>query len=170
MIECVIESPLSGILQMFKRIFNKTKTNNGNSASDKSVATEENSNSFTQLTAEKIKSVIISLNQAEPIFKDAGFVMQQLDVEFGNTPKLTPSFKQLEVISEDKQDEFLAELVDQQLIKFILISLFKSSRMKSLFEGSELYFYGMEIDISAEPSVRTIFRRKDAVAEVVPIK
>jgi len=151
---------------MFRRIFNK----NEKATNSENAAPEESTNSFTQLTAEKLKSVIMSLNQAESTFKDAGYIMQQLDVEFGNTPKLTPRFKQLEIIDEDKQDKLLADIVDQQLIKFILISLFKSGRMKSLFEGSELYFYGMEIDISSEPSVRTIFKRKDSIAEVISIK
>lgn len=157
---------LAGTIPMFRRIFNK----NEKSTNSENPVPEENSNSFTQLTAEKLKSVIMSLNQAEPIFKDAGYIMQQLDVEFGNTPKLTPRFKQLEIVDEDKQDTLLADLADQQLIKFILISLFKSGRMNSLFENSDLYFYGMEIDISSEPSVRTIFRRKDPVAEIVSIK
>jgi len=151
---------------MFKRIFNKKE----NLTDDQSTSSSDKNNSFTQLTAEKLKSVIVSLNQAESVFKDAGYVMQQLDVEFGNTPKLTPQFKQLEVIDEDKQDELLADLTEQQLIKFILISLFKSGRMKSLFDDSELYYYGMEIDISAEPSVRAIFKRGDGIAEVIPLK
>ena len=96
--------------------------------------------------------------------------MEQLDVEFGTSPKLTPHFKQQELISEEQHEELLSEIVDQQLIKFMLISLHKSARMQSLFDDSELYYYGMEIDISSVPSVRTIFKRKEQVAEVVAIK
>ena len=40
--------------------------------------------------------------------------------------------------------------------------------MQSLFDKSELYYYGMEIDISSIPSVRTIFKRKESIAEVIP--
>ena len=134
-----------------------------------SSETEKDTNSMGNLSAEKLKSVIISLNNAEPFFQQAGYVLEQLDVEFGHEPKLTPHFKQQSVIDEQQQEQLLEQLADQQLIRFILISLFKSGRMQSLFDDSELYYYGMEIDISSVPSVRTIFRRKDAVAEVVPI-
>ena len=130
------------------------------SKSSKRVPSEEEAsepNSFTNLTAEKLKSVILSLNQADNIFQKAGYLMERLDVEFGQQPRLIPQFKQINLITDSEQDSLLSELEDQQLIKFILISLFKSARMQSLFDNSNMDFYGMEIDITSSPSVRTIF-------------
>ncbi len=150
---------------MFNRFFNKNKTQEEDASSKSQPAT-----GFANLSADKLKAVIASLTKAETIFIKAGYRMEQLDVEFGNATKLTPYFKQLESISQQQHDDLLAVLEDQQLIKFILISLNKSSRMQSLFDNSELYYYGMEIDISSAPTVRTIFKRKDSVAEVLPIK
>ncbi|MEP1743674.1 MAG: hypothetical protein ABJI60_09205 [Kangiellaceae bacterium] len=153
---------------MFGRFFNKNNTEQATNT--ETVEPEKGNSSMGNLSAEKLKSVIISLNNAEPIFQQAGYILEQLDVEFGHEPKLTPHFKLQSVIEEQQQEQLLEQLADQQLIRFILISLFKSGRMQSLFDESELYYYGMEIDISSVPSVRTIFRRKDTVAEVVPIK
>ncbi len=153
---------------MFSRFFNKDskKTQQKDDLSSK-----PGSNSLlSNLSSNKLKAIIVSLNDAESIFARAGYRMEQLDVEFGNEQKITPHFKQLEPVSEQQQDELLAELNDQQLIKFIIISLNKSGRMQSLFENSKLYYYGLEIDISSNPSVRTIFKRKDSMAEVIPIK
>jgi len=153
---------------MFSRFF--SKDNKKTPASDDASSNSGADSGFANLTAEKLKAIIVSLNEAEPVFAKAGYRIEQLDVEFGNNTKLTPHFKQLEAIDEQQQDALLATLADQQLIKFILISLNKSSRMQTLFENSDLYYYGMEIDISASPSVRTVFKRKDSMAEVIPIK
>lgn len=152
---------------MFGRFFSKN-------AQEENTTTEApppdgSQNTLSNLSAEKLKSVIVSLNNAEPIFQAAGYIMEQLDVEFGSQPKLTPRFRQQAQINEAQQQEVLELVKEQQLIKFILISLFKSGRMQSLFEDSELYFYGMEIDISSIPSVRTVFRRKESIAEVIPL-
>jgi hypothetical protein len=152
---------------MFGHFFKKNNTEQA--VDSEQVESDKDTNTMGNLSAEKLKSVIISLNNAEPIFQQAGYILEQLDVEFGHEPKLTPSFRQHSVIKEQQQEQLLEKLADQQLIRFILISLFKSGRMQSLFDESELYYYGMQIDISSVPSVRTIFRRKDAVAEVIPI-
>ncbi|MBV1911249.1 MAG: hypothetical protein KUG78_18285 [Kangiellaceae bacterium] len=156
---------------MFSRFFNKNKDqvhSNENQTETDDAQREQSANTFGNLSAEKLKSVIVCLNNAEPIFMEAGYVMDRLDVEFGNSPKLTPSFKLQVEIDEARQDAILGQLEDQQLIKFILISLFKSSRMQSLFDNSELFYSGMEIDISSIPSVRTIFKRKEKTAEIIP--
>ena len=153
---------------MFSRFFNRKNTEQA--VNQEIVEPEKSQTNVGNLSAEKLKSVIISLNNAEPIFQQAGYILEQLDVEFGKEPKLTPQFRQHSIVESQQQEQLLEQLADQQLIQFILISLFKSGRMQSLFDDSELYYYGMQIDISSVPSVRTIFRRKDAVAEVVPIK
>jgi len=153
---------------MFSRFFKKEPSNSQPEAENSQP--QNSTQTFSNLSAEKLKAVIISLNQADPIFQRAGYIMEQLDVEFGNSPKLNPHFRQIQQIDTELFDAILLELDELQLIKFILISLHKSSRMQSLFENSELYYYGMEIDISNTPTVRATFKRKEAGAEVVPLK
>lgn len=153
---------------MFSRFFSKDSKKAP--ISDDSSSNSGADAGFANLNAEKLKAIIAILNEAEPVFAKAGYRIEQLDVEFGNNTKLTPHFKQLKAIDVEQQEALLATLADQQLIKFILISLNKSGRMQSLFDNSDLYYHGMEIDISASPSVRTVFKRKDSMAEVIPIK
>lgn len=150
---------------MFGKLFNsKQKTED-----PKKIEGQPDAES-TGIDSHKLKAIIDALNQSEAIFTRAGYSLEQLDVEFSNTPRLTPLFKQISTIERSLQDELLLETEGRQLIRFILISLFKSARMKSLFDNSELYYYGMEINISDLPSVKTIFKRKDPLAEIIPIK
>ena len=152
---------------MFNRFFGNK--NNATDQQDGKNDQGESESTVTNLDAEKLKAVIVSLTQAEGIFTRSGYMIEQLDVEFGKVPRLTPHFKQLSIISEEQQNTLLEETADQQLIKFILISLYKSARLQSLFKESEFYYFGMEIDISAVPNVRTIFRRKESIAEVIQL-
>ncbi|TQV86384.1 hypothetical protein [Aliikangiella coralliicola] len=153
---------------MIKEIFEHIKRRFEHD-SDQPESPASDTSSLTQLTTEKIKALIADLNNAQPIFTEAGFIMEQLDIEIGLIPKLTPHFRQLKEISKQEEDQLLNQLNDRRLIKFILISLFKSSRMKSLLENADMYFHGIEIDITATPSVRTVFKREHSVAETYDI-
>jgi len=143
---------------MLKGLFSKSnkspQDNNINSSG------ESADNSGTLLSSDKIKAVIADLTNANQYFKDAGFLMEQLEIEVGLVPKVTPQFKQTKEISKDEENAILEQLVDRNMIKFVLISLFKSSKMKALMEGTELCFYGIQIEITSAPTVKTIFKRK----------
>ncbi|MDQ7049238.1 MAG: hypothetical protein Q9M92_06730 [Enterobacterales bacterium] len=124
---------------------------------------------LNDLSSEKIKSIIITLNQAEPIFDKAGYCMQQLDVVFGLEPKLTGHFKKIKDVNQADYEALIAQLEENQLIRFILISLHKSERINKLFSDSDLEYYGMTIDIAAQPSVTSIFKKIESRAKIIPI-
>lgn len=128
-----------------------------------SLSNEDTNSPITKLTTEKLKAIIADLNNAGSIFSDAGFTMEQLEVEVGLLPKITPQFLQTKKIDKEKERELLDDLNDKKLLQFILQSLFKSSRMEALMENTELSLYGIEIEISVPPSVRTIFKKSSVV-------
>lgn len=124
---------------------------------------------LNDLSSEKIKSIIITLNQAKPIFETAGYSMERLDVVFGLEPKLTGHFKKVKEIGQQEYEEVIAQLEENQLIRFILISLHKSEKMNKLFDNSDLEYYGMTIDIASKPSVTSIFKKTENRAKIIPI-
>lgn len=143
---------------MIKDLFEqlKNKMENGHSKdSDSSEASP-----VSQLTTEKIKAIVADLSSAEPIFKQAGFIMEQLEIDIGLIPKVTPQFLQVNKVSAEEEADLLQQLNDRKLLRFILQSLFKSSRMNALMESTDLSIHAIEIDITAPPSVRTIFKRQ----------
>ena len=144
---------------MIKDLFEQLKKKVDPSTNESDAAEDTNS-PITQLTTEKIKAIVADLNSAGPIFSEAGFVMEQLEVEVGLLPKIIPQFLQIKKVSPEIETQLLQQLDDRKLLKFILQSLFKSSRMEALMEHTDLSLYGIEIEISAPPSVRTIFRRQ----------
>ena len=145
-------------ITMLKGLFSKLNKNSSDSNVDETVSTSDSSG--TLLSSDKIKAVVADLTGANQLFKEAGFLMEQLEIEVGSVPKIIPQFKQTKEISKEEENKILEQLVNRNMIKFVLISLFKSSKMKALMEGTELYFYGIEIEITSAPAVKTIFKRK----------
>ncbi len=155
---------------MFGRFFakqNKPSSKTGQGDSDQ--VDQTSFNRLNDLSSEKIKSIIVTLNLAQPTFEKAGYTMEQLDVVFGLEPKLTAHFKKINAIELATFEDIIQQLADNQLIRFILISLHKSERMNLLFEDSDLDYYGIAIDISSKPSVTSIFKKIESRAEIIPI-
>ncbi|TQV76949.1 hypothetical protein FLL45_03075 [Aliikangiella marina] len=126
------------------------------------LSTEDTNSPITKLTTDKLKAIVADLTNAGPIFEEAGFIMEQLEVEVGLLPKIVPQFHQIKKVAKEDEEAVLQQLSDRKLLQFVLQSLFKSSRMEALLGNTDLGLHAIEIEISAPPSVRTIFKRKPA--------
>lgn len=149
---------------MLKKLIEQFRTSNEadpkEGASDSQGKTEP-----VVLSTDKIKAIILELNNANQTFTEAGFIMEQLDVEIGLTSKLTPHFKQLHEISDTEEKHILSQVDDKSMIKFVLMSLFRSIKMRALFDNTDMYFFEVTIDIATEPTVKTCFKRAHSVNE-----
>lgn len=149
---------------MLKEIYQqlKQKFSSDHAASEQP---QQPDNSPAPLSTERIKAVVAELNSASTIFSEAGFIMDQLDIDIGLSSHIVPHFRQLKESSPAEQEQVLAQLEDNSIIKFVLISLFKSSNMKSLLDNTDMFFHHVSIDISTAPSVKTVFKREYSVAD-----
>ncbi len=136
----------------FKNLFNKITSSNSSSSN------EQEPKLISEVGVDKLKAIIAEVTAAFPIFEKAGFEIEELQIEVGLVPKFLPRFKQVKTISQQDQDAILQEVQNKKLVKFMLISLFKSTKMQSLIQDPKLEFYGLEIEVTAVPAVRGIFR------------
>ncbi|MEE4245849.1 MAG: hypothetical protein V2I33_10575 [Kangiellaceae bacterium] len=143
----------------FKSIFNKIT---GRSEPAPDQATENNNaepnKMLSDIGMDKLKSVIAEVTAAFPVFERAGFEIEEVQVEIGMVPKFMPRFRLVNEISVEEQQVLLDEVADKKLVKFMLISLFKSSKMQKLIQDPKLSFHAIEIDLTAVPSVRGVFK------------
>ncbi|NVJ62052.1 MAG: hypothetical protein HWE27_16800 [Gammaproteobacteria bacterium] len=107
---------------------------------------------------DKLKAVIAEVTGAFPLFEKAGFEVEEVQVEIGLAPKLMPRFRHVKTIAPAEQEALIAEAGNKKLVKFMLISLFKSLKMNNLINDPKLDFHAIEIDLTAVPSVRGIFK------------
>lgn len=120
-----------------------------------------------ELGADKLKAVISEVTAAFPLFEKAGYRIEEVQVEIGVMPKLMPRFSLVKEIDIAEQEALLKEAEDKKLVKFMLISLFKSTKMKNLIQDPKLEFHAIEIDLTAVPSVRGIFKSIENTDNVV---
>ncbi len=140
---------------MFKKIFKRSGDNNQPST------TPQPETASQTLDTEKIKAIIAELNGADELFKEAGFVMQRLEIAIGLVSIITPCFTQTHLTSSEQEKQLLQQAGNKNITGFVLLSLFKSSRMKSLMDETPMEFHSIEIDITTSPLVKTIFKRND---------
>ncbi|MCO7224846.1 hypothetical protein [Pleionea sp. CnH1-48] len=115
----------------------------------------------------KIKSIIAEVTEAFPLFERAGFHVEELQVEVAVSSKLIPRFRVVREASEEEQAAFLAEVADKRLIQFMLISLFKATKMKNLIQDPMLQLCAIEIDLNDKPAVRAIYRSAPDTSNVI---
>jgi hypothetical protein len=150
---------------MFKNLF---KRETENSKNDSTSHSDDNKSLQQTLNTEKIKAIVAELNQSDDLFKECGFIMERLDIGIGLDSIITPCFKQLTILPSEQEAEMLKQAEGSSITQFVLLSLFKSSKMKSLMENSNMDFYRIEIDITSSPSVKTIFKRKELADYEIP--
>ncbi len=142
-------------LNFFKN-FSQRASASSNETTDS--ASHEQPKDFTNMGMEKLKAVIDEVTASFSLFEKAGFEVEEVQVEIGVAPKLMPRFKYVRDISPNEQEKLIAEAGDKKLVKFMLISLFKSAKLQKLIQDPKLEFYAIEIDLTAVPSVRGVFR------------
>ncbi len=92
-----------------------------------------------------------------PHFEQAGFSLVRFDVEIGLTPKLLPRFMINHVASPAEQKEILAKVRRNRLAATIMKALFKAAHLHDVMRVGQLQFMGLEVGVSAVPTVRMIF-------------
>jgi len=157
---------LKDLISQLKHKFDKEANGVSDLSSQQSATQAE---AAPALSTDKIKAIVAEITAASTLFEEAGFLMQRLEIEVGITSRIIPRFRQLKQVSEEEETASLERLKDRQMIHFILVSLFKACRMKALLEDTDMDLCAVEIDISAAPSVKTIFKRDESLAESVDV-
>lgn len=143
---------------MLKNLFKKKSSND---SSESNITSNTETETHGHLDSNKIKALVAELTQADELFKNAGFLFKQLEIEIGLSSKINCGFKQFKSFDSESENKILSQIDSKSIIYFVLLSLFKSTRMQSMLNDSELVFDGVEIEISNPPSVKTIFKRKE---------
>ncbi len=145
---------------MLKALFNIFRTPTEESAEQAPATSEKTDNSADNaLSTDKIKAIVAEINAHTDNFQAAGFVMESIDIEIGIKSSITPHFKQVEELTDEEQDKVIADIGESSLIQFVVMSLFRSTKMGGLFENTNMKFHRVAIDITATPSVKTTFIR-----------
>ncbi len=134
----------------------------GQSASDAYGATVEGIKEFGGDTLGKTAQ---TFNEALPYIERAGYVVTQIEVGLGLSPKVVPHLRMHDSITDEEQLLLLEETKDKKLVNTILASLFKATAARKKLKFKRFHFTDIELELSILPTVTLKFSPNDAEAE-----
>lgn len=97
-------------------------------------------------------------NEALPYIERAGYVVTEIEVGLGLSPKVVPHLRLHEQISEEEKAALLEETQDKKLVNTILGSLFRASAARSKLNFNKFHFSDIELELSILPTVVLKFK------------
>ncbi len=97
-------------------------------------------------------------NEALPYIERAGYVVTEIEVGLGLSPKVVPHLRLHEQISEEEKAALLEETQDKKLVNTILSSLFRASAARSKLNFNKFHFSDIELELSILPTVVLKFK------------
>jgi len=92
-----------------------------------------------------------------PIFESAGYKLKKFEVELGISPKIIPHFMIDESVTLDQKMDALAKVKGKRLMHLMMEALIKASKLHGAMQIGDLDFCGVEVHLSAIPTVRLLF-------------
>ncbi len=92
-----------------------------------------------------------------PIFESAGYKLKKFEVELGISPKVIPHFMIDESVSEEQKLAALEKVKGKRMMHLMLEALIKAGKLHGTLQIGELDFCGIEVHLSAIPTVRLLF-------------
>ena len=106
----------------------------------------------------KVAMAVQNFSKALPLFEQGGFKLRSFDVELGVSPTLTPRFSITKVCEQEERDDLLARAEQHGgSVKAVMLALFKAVDLRDYMTLGNLELVGLNVSISAIPSVRLIF-------------
>lgn len=120
----------------------------------------EELNRATNVGTDKLAAMFKEVGNSSGLISEAGYELDEIEVELSMPPKLIPHFIFKEVISEEKRQELLTRTADNKLMNLLLKSLFKASTLQSSLRMGTFQMFEVEIEIGIIPAVKLKFNRQ----------
>ena len=117
-------------------------------------------NKATNVGTDKLKAIFNEICNASDLISEAGYELDEIEVELSVPPKLIPHFIFKETISEEKRQELLTRTCDKKLMNLLLKSLFKASALQSSLRMGTYQMFEVEIEIGIIPAVKLKFNKQ----------
>lgn len=111
-----------------------------------------------EFSGDTLSKTAARFNEALPYIERAGYVVTEIEVGLGLSPKVVPHLRLKEQISEEEKAALLEETKDKKLVNTILGSLFRASAARSKLNFNKFHFSDIELELSILPTVVLKFK------------
>ncbi len=106
---------------------------------------------------EKMMESLEKIQDAERVFKEAGYQLHAVKLEMGFNPKVVSVLRRESEISESKQERLLKQHADNKLLTTMLKSLFKAEALEDKVHLRRLTFHEVHIEVGVVPAVHVLW-------------
>ena len=111
---------------------------------------------------EKMMESLEIIQEAERVFKEAGYKLQAVEMEMGFNPKVVSILRRVSEIGTRKQERLIKQHKDNKLLKSMLTSLFKAEALEDKVHLKSLTFSEVHIEVGLVPAVHVLWEDKSA--------
>ena len=111
---------------------------------------------------EKMMESLEKIQEAERVFKEAGYKLQAVEMEMGFNPKVVSVLRRVSKIGARKQERLIKQHQDNKLLKSMLTSLFKAEALEDKVHLKSLTFTEVHIEVGLVPAVHVLWEDKSA--------
>ena len=111
---------------------------------------------------EKMMESLEKIQEAERVFKEAGYKLHAVEMEMGFNPKIISVLRRESEIGARKQERLIKQHKDNKLLKSMLTSLFKAEALEDKVHLKNLTFTEVHIEVGLVPAVHVLWEDKSA--------
>ena len=123
---------------------------------------------------EKMMESLEKIQDAERVFKEAGYLLSAIELEMGFNPKVVAVLKRESEIGSRKKERLLKQHEDNKVLSTMLTSLFKAEALEDKVHLRRLTFSEVHIEMGLVPAVHVLWEDKAAsgisTASILPIE
>jgi len=112
------------------------------------------------------EALIADFKAALPHLSKAGYVLTELEIEVGISPKLIPHFYHDPTVKVDL-DKVLASLKGNNIGTALMVSLAQASKLQKKVEISHMQFNHIEVELGPIPSLKLQYKNDHAIKDYI---
>lgn len=117
-------------------------------------------NKLTAVSTERTLQLLSNINVILAALPDAGYEVEQLDLEVGTKPKLTANLKIGSAIHQEKLQDILAANPNNFVLKTAINALIRASQLQDAVSVNSLVLQDIKLVVTVNPTVTLQWREK----------
>jgi len=140
-----------------------TQSAAGTSAALADVATGVNdqhaaaTTEMKELGLAKLEESLADFNATVPILREAGYVLESVNIKLGLAPQVVANFSAGAAVPEERVDALLAEHAERKLTTLMVKSVYQATRLQSKLSIRGMRPSGMSVEVGLVPQVTVKF-------------
>jgi hypothetical protein len=110
-----------------------------------------------EMSLAKLEEVLADFNAALPLLRDAGYVLDGVNIKLGLTPQIVANFAGGAVVSEEGVYALLAEHSERKLTTLLVKAVRHATTLQSKLSISGMRADGLSVDVGLMPQITVKF-------------